>query len=202
LPALAKYLYEDICERLNYREDMRYEPTGEADTHPRKEGKLIANDFSGFIPEHKKWGEARDNGRPNILYQYECIDGRKEYKRPTKFECLKDEAGRIYLNPDGFGIRKLNHIPHPVTSVISSWEMEAMSRLNPDIGDLDFSDRMAPVIKERSIPQASRMEVKGERRAKNAFQASEWPPKRNGSQPALFSRSTSATCHAMASSRE
>lgn len=67
------------------------------------------------------------------------------------FECLKDEEGRIYLNPDGFAIRKLDHIPHPVVSVIPEWKMEAMSRLNPDIGDLDFSDRMAPVIKLRLI---------------------------------------------------
>jgi hypothetical protein len=30
--------------------------------------------------------------------------------------------------------------------------MEAMSRLNLAIGDLDFNDRMAPVTKLRSIP--------------------------------------------------
>jgi hypothetical protein len=54
---------------------MRDGPTGEAYTHRCKEGKLIANDFTGFMPEHKKWGEACDNGRPNILFQYECADG-------------------------------------------------------------------------------------------------------------------------------
>ena len=110
------------------------------------------------MPEHKKWGEARDNGRPNILFKHECADGRKEYKRPTKFECLKGEEGRIYLNPDGFAIRKLDHIPHPVVSMIPGWEMEAMSRLNPDIGDIDFSDRMAPVSKLRSIPTGAQNE--------------------------------------------
>jgi hypothetical protein len=41
---------------------MRYGPTGEAYIHRHKEGKLISNDFAGFMPEHKKWGEARDNG--------------------------------------------------------------------------------------------------------------------------------------------
>ena len=87
-------------------------------TYPGKEGKLIANDLTGFMPEHKIWGEAHDNGRLDILFQYECADGRKEYKRPTKFECLKDEEGRIYLTPDGFAIRKLDHIPHPVVPVI------------------------------------------------------------------------------------
>jgi hypothetical protein len=117
--------------------------------HRRKEGKLIVNDFTGFMPEHKKWGEARDNGRLNILCQYECADGRKEIGRPTKLECLKDEEGRIYLNHDDFTIRKLNHIPHPAVSVILEREMEAISRLNLNIGDLDYSDRMAPVIELR-----------------------------------------------------
>ena len=102
---------------------MRYGPTGEAYTHRRKEDKVIAKDFTGFMLEHKKWDEERDNSRPNILFQYECADGRKEYKRPTKFECLKDEEGRIYSNPDGFAIRKLDDIPHPVVSVIPGWEM-------------------------------------------------------------------------------
>ena len=172
MPALAKYLHEDVCERFNNGEDMRYGPTGEAYTHRGKEGKLIANDFTGFMPEHKIWDEARDSGRPNILFQYEYTDGRKEYKRPTKFECLKDEEGRIYLNPDGFAIRKLDRIPHPVVSVIPGWEVEAMSRLDPDIGDLDFSDCMAPVIKLRSIPQASRMKGKGERRPRRTGNSS------------------------------
>jgi hypothetical protein len=151
---------------------MRYGLTGEAYIHRRKEDKLIANEFTGFMPEHKKWGEARDNGHPNILFQYECAHGRKEYKRSTYFECLKDEEGRIYLNPDGFAIRKLDRIPHLVVSVIPRWEMEAMPRLNPDIGDLDFSDRMAPVIELRSIPQASRMKSKGERRSRRTGNSS------------------------------
>jgi hypothetical protein len=51
---------------------MRCGPTEEPYTHPSKEGKLIANDFTSFMPERKKWDEARDNGRPNILFQYEC----------------------------------------------------------------------------------------------------------------------------------
>jgi hypothetical protein len=53
---------------------------------------------------------------------------------------------RAYLSPDEFAIRMLDHEPRPVASAISGWEMEATSRLNLDIGDLDFSDSMAPAI--------------------------------------------------------
>jgi len=78
------------------------------------------------------------------LFQYECADGGKEYKRLTKFECLEDEEGRIYLNPDGFAIRKLDHIPHPIVSVIPGWKMEVMLQLDLDNGDINFSDRRRP----------------------------------------------------------
>jgi hypothetical protein len=40
----------------------------------------------------------------------------------------------------------LDHGPRPVASAISGWEMEATSRLNLNIGDLNFSDSMAPAI--------------------------------------------------------
>jgi hypothetical protein len=160
LPALAKYLYDDICKKAGTGEDMRFGPGREAYTHPRNEGKLIANDFTGFLPEHKDWGKARDNGRPSILFQLKCTDSRKEHKRLTKFECLKDDEGRIYLNPDGFAIRKLNHIPHPVSSEITGWEMEAICRLNPNVGDLDFRDRMAPAIRLKSISTKAQKEEK------------------------------------------
>jgi hypothetical protein len=67
----------------------------------------------------------------------------------------------------------LDHIPHLVASVILGWEMEAMSRLNLDIGDLDFSDSMAPVIKLRlNPPQGSKMEVKGGKRARRKSDSS------------------------------
>ena len=181
---------------------MRYGPTGEAYTHRRKEGKLIVNDFTDFMPEHKKWGEARDNGRPNVLFQYECADGRKEYKRPTKFERLKDEEVQIHFKPDGFAIRNLDHIPHPVVSVIPGWEMEAMLRLNSDIGDIDFSDRMVPVRKLRSIPTGVQNErLKGKTTKKNKQFKQVNGRQADGSQPASFSRSTSATCHTVAASR-
>jgi hypothetical protein len=85
---------------------------------------------------------------------------------------LKDEEGRIYLNPDGFAISKLDRIPHLVVSVIPGWEMEVMPRLNPDIDDLNFSDRMAPVIELISTPQAPRMKGKGERRSRRTGNSS------------------------------
>jgi hypothetical protein len=75
-----------------------------------------------------------------------------------------------------------------------------MSRLNLDIGDLDFSDSMAPVIKLRLIPHRGlKWKSKGENeQEEKVIQASELPPKRDSSQPASLSRSISGTCHAVA----
>jgi hypothetical protein len=70
----------------------------------------------------------------------------------------KTRKGRLLLNPDGFPIRKLQHMPQAVSSMIPGWEVEAICRLNPEIGDLDFRDRMAPVIQRRWKKEAMQME--------------------------------------------
>jgi hypothetical protein len=110
------------------------------------------------VEEHKDWSKERGGGRPEILLQFRCPDGRKGHKRPTRFEGDKDEEGRLLLNPDGFPIRKLQHMPQAVSSMIPGWEVEAICRLNPEIGDLDFRDRMAPVIQRRWKKEAMQME--------------------------------------------
>jgi hypothetical protein len=131
------------------------------------------------VEDHKDWSKERNNGRPSILLQLRCTDGRKGHKRPAKFDGDKDENGRVYLNPDGYPIRKLTHMPQMVSSVIPGWEMEAICRLNPGIGDLDFRDRMAPVIQKRWKTETVQMADGTKRKVKVLRQKDGRPTRQN-----------------------
>lgn len=139
--------------------------------------------MTAYVASHRSWSEERGNGRPEVLFQFREAVKRTPFRPPSIYEPLRDEQGRVYLNVDGFPIKSLDHMPLSVSTVIEGWEIEAICRLNPKIGDPDFRDRMAPVIKKKSKKASQQVDGRPSRqninmrrlRARRKMRVLTWP---------------------------
>ena len=125
--------------------------TGETGTEGRDSA--VPNDFTAFLDSQQNWTQARDDGRPAILFQYKCTDGRKGYRAHRHNlklnEVMRLQDGTVLLSADGFPIRELAHMPFTVSTKLAAYRCIAIERLNKAIGHPDFHARMAPALKWR-----------------------------------------------------
>lgn len=110
----------------------------------------LQRDVTAPAPGQQGWSEKRSNGRPDILFQYREYPKRQQYKNAhsNQVPLKTDDAGIILLSADAHPIKDLTHVPLTVSTSIPGWYMEAIRRLNPKVGEHDFSARMIPVLKQ------------------------------------------------------
>ena len=152
-PVLGKYLWEHACELKEQGIDLRIGGNGERYRERRAEGSdpMVPNNFTSFLESQQDWTEVRNNGRPVVLYTYQCTDERVQYKPSSRRfgydEVLKLDDGTILLSVDAFPIRDLSDLPFLISTKMPGYQIEAIARLNEHVGQPDFQDRMAPALK-------------------------------------------------------
>ncbi|OCT54770.1 hypothetical protein CLCR_02823 [Cladophialophora carrionii] len=80
---------------------------------------------------------------PTGEYAYTAENGRRK-QAPQEFRPQCDIFGRILLNAYDRPLKFSKLIPYKVSTEIEGWEMEALCRLDADLCNQDFLDRMLP----------------------------------------------------------
>ena len=157
----AMYLYDYVCQLHAAGGDIRVDidGTGFVEARPASKMPCVHNDYTAYEPQHQSWTKRRGEGRPEILYQFRCTDGRKPYRSLGKLsfaEALKVPDGTsgvldgtVLLGADAKIIKAILGLPVTISSAISGWEIEAMSRLDKSLGHPEFRARVAPCLSFR-----------------------------------------------------
>ncbi|ETI23068.1 hypothetical protein G647_04864 [Cladophialophora carrionii CBS 160.54] len=80
---------------------------------------------------------------PTGQYAYTAENGRRK-QAPQEFRPQCDVFGRVLLNAHDRPLKFSKSIPYKVSTEIEGWEMEALCRLDADLCNQDFLDRMLP----------------------------------------------------------
>ena len=125
------------------------------------------NDVTTAAPGQEDWTEERNSGRPDILFELHPqgrygYTGTRTRKPQHTYPPLVHTDGRIFLSHDGMPMRASIHLPDMVSINVEGWRIEAIRRMDSNISNQDFVDRM-PIARRtgnRRRPVAGTLETR------------------------------------------